>query len=66
MERLALISKALGPKSLSLMVDHLDQLLNVTTLRELSGNAPSVFLKIEYAFIFRNLLKFMISTLFRT
>ncbi|KAL5314521.1 hypothetical protein ACEPPN_017161 [Leptodophora sp. 'Broadleaf-Isolate-01'] len=46
-ERLALISKALGPKSLSLMVDHLDQLLNVTTLRELSGNAPSVFLKID-------------------
>ncbi|KAH7336596.1 putative serine dehydratase domain-containing protein [Rhexocercosporidium sp. MPI-PUGE-AT-0058] len=46
-ERLALISKALGPKSLSLMADHPDQLTNVIALHELSGNAPSVFLKID-------------------
>lgn len=46
-ERLALISKALGPKGLSLMVDHPDQLPNVTALHELGGNAPSVFLKID-------------------
>ncbi|KAL2063758.1 hypothetical protein VTL71DRAFT_5563 [Oculimacula yallundae] len=46
-QRLALISKALGPKSLSLMVDHLDQLPNVIALHELSGNAPSIFLKID-------------------
>ncbi|CZT52373.1 related to alanine racemase [Rhynchosporium secalis] len=44
-KRLALISKALGPKSLSLMVDHPDQLPNVITLQELSGNVPSIFLK---------------------
>ncbi|CZT04519.1 related to alanine racemase [Rhynchosporium graminicola] len=46
-KRLALISKALGPKSLSLMVDHPDQLPNVITLQELSGNVPSIFLKID-------------------
>ncbi|KAK0115638.1 hypothetical protein ONS96_014085 [Cadophora gregata f. sp. sojae] len=46
-ERLALISEALGPRGLSLMVDHPDQLPNVTALHELSGNAPSVFLKID-------------------
>lgn len=46
-ERLGLISKALGPRGLSLMVDHPDQLPNVTAIHELSGNAPSVFLKID-------------------
>ncbi|KAK6583474.1 hypothetical protein PZA11_004550 [Diplocarpon coronariae] len=46
-ERLSLISKRLGPRSLSLMVDHLDQLPSVSALHTLSGHAPSVFLKID-------------------
>ncbi|PBP24284.1 hypothetical protein BUE80_DR004845 [Diplocarpon rosae] len=46
-ERLSLISKSLGSRSLSLMVDHVDQLPSVAALHTLSGHAPSVFLKID-------------------
>ncbi|KAI9047778.1 hypothetical protein LZ554_008488 [Drepanopeziza brunnea f. sp. 'monogermtubi'] len=46
-ERLSRISKTLGPKGLSLMVDHPDQLPSVSALHKLSGYAPLVFLKID-------------------
>lgn len=46
-ERLALISKALGPSGLSLMIDHPAQLASVILLQQKTSIAPQIFLKIN-------------------
>ncbi|KAI1323527.1 putative serine dehydratase domain-containing protein [Xylariaceae sp. FL0255] len=46
-ERLATISSQLGPNSLTVMVDHIDQIKYLTELASKSGNPPRVFLKIN-------------------
>ncbi|KAI5920688.1 putative serine dehydratase domain-containing protein [Camillea tinctor] len=45
--RLAALSSALGPRALSVMVDHPDQLKHLTSLASKSGHPPLVFLKIN-------------------
>ncbi|KAI3333982.1 putative serine dehydratase domain-containing protein [Ustulina deusta] len=46
-DRLAAISSQLGPRSLTVMVDHADQIKLLTLLASKSGNCPLVFLKIN-------------------
>ncbi|KAI1486259.1 putative serine dehydratase domain-containing protein [Biscogniauxia mediterranea] len=45
--RLAALSSALGPRALSVMVDHPEQLKHLTSLASKSGHAPLVFLKVN-------------------
>ncbi|KAI1502971.1 putative serine dehydratase domain-containing protein [Biscogniauxia marginata] len=45
--RLAALSSALGPRALSVMVDHPDQLKHLTSLASKSGHPPLVFLKVN-------------------
>jgi D-serine ammonia-lyase len=46
-ERLSLISKALGPNGLSLMVDHPDQLPAILAIHYNTSIVPQIFLKID-------------------
>ncbi|KAI1314217.1 putative serine dehydratase domain-containing protein [Xylaria venustula] len=46
-DRLATISAQLGPNSLSVMIDHIEQIKLLTQLASKSGNPPLVFLKIN-------------------
>jgi D-serine deaminase-like pyridoxal phosphate-dependent protein len=46
-ERLALISKELGPSGLSLMIDHPSQLESISALQQQASIAPEIFLKIN-------------------
>jgi D-serine ammonia-lyase len=48
--RLAALSKQLGPGGLSLLVDHPDQLPSVYRIRELSGNLPQIYIKIDMGY----------------
>lgn len=48
--RLAALSKQLGPGGLSLLVDHPDQLPSVYRIRELSGNLPHIYIKIDMGY----------------
>ncbi len=46
-ERLSLISKAVGPNGLSLLVDHPDQLSAVLAIHSSTSIAPQTFLKVD-------------------
>ena len=46
-ERLSLISQALGPSGLSLIVDHPDQLPTILAIQSNTSIAPQIFLKID-------------------
>ncbi|TGJ85249.1 hypothetical protein E0Z10_g3521 [Xylaria hypoxylon] len=46
-DRLAVISAQLGPRGLTVMVDHVEQVKLLTLLASKSGNCPLVFLKIN-------------------
>ncbi|GAW11656.1 hypothetical protein ANO14919_010040 [Xylariales sp. No.14919] len=46
-DRLAAISAQLGPRGLTVMVDHVEQIKLLTLLASKSGNCPLVFLKIN-------------------
>jgi D-serine deaminase-like pyridoxal phosphate-dependent protein len=48
--RLAAVSKQLGPAGLSLLVDHPDQLPSVYKIKELSGNLPQLYIKIDMGY----------------
>jgi D-serine deaminase-like pyridoxal phosphate-dependent protein len=48
--RLAAVSRQLGPGGLSLLVDHPDQLPSVYTIKELSGNLPQIYIKIDMGY----------------
>jgi D-serine ammonia-lyase len=44
------VSKQLGPGGLSLLVDHPDQLPSVYQVKELSGNLPQIYIKIDMGY----------------
>jgi D-serine ammonia-lyase len=48
--RLAAVSMQLGPGGLSLLVDHPDQLPSVYKIKELSGNLPHIYIKIDMGY----------------
>ena len=48
--RLSKVSSQLGPRSLSVMIDHPDQLQSVAAITEASGNPPLIFIKIDAAY----------------
>ncbi|KAK3955992.1 putative serine dehydratase domain-containing protein [Pseudoneurospora amorphoporcata] len=45
--RLAAVSSQLGPDSLSVMIDHVDQLPYVKAIQQISGHPPRIFIKID-------------------
>ena len=47
MARLARFSSALGPGSLTVMIDHPEQLASVAAIAQESGNPPHIFVKID-------------------
>ncbi|CAG8956891.1 hypothetical protein HYFRA_00012346 [Hymenoscyphus fraxineus] len=49
-ERLALFSKAIGPKGLSLLIDHPSQLESVRSLYEATSIAPEIFIKVDMGY----------------
>ena len=50
MERLAIVSKDLGPRGLSLMIDHPAQLACVKQIAAESGHPPMVFMKVDMGY----------------